>query len=536
MIRRTTGTQRGGIVYILTILMLVLLTSLSMGLVNASGMSAQRSYNAEHVVSARLAGESGMEMALNLLHDFQTPPAKGFVTDILTPIQSHLNQKLGAASASFVPEDPTDPNDWDQVVLSPRLLPGGRVFSLSFRVTAWDSEGAVVYPVEVEMTSTGYRGSITRQVSMRFQVKDNNPLEYGVVSSLRTIVRGNAVIEGPIMSTWGRQLSNTIRNKSTYPLDVDLEEGGRIDGYLGTTLSAADFVGDPNKGDTDFRNGIRHDDSATEDAMRAKIQYNTPPIDTLPTEMFDTSVYRDMTSPANLPTPDATDSDIGVYSVKGNHYEGHDGQNQPALENICLPKGTNARFKNCTFKGIVYIEVDEDTDDPSSSNQNSVIFENCTFEGPIITGVPKKMDWRYNCMQFVGDTVFKKEMIEATQRGVTLLAPNYNVNIGGSEGGGGSGDSELVGLVLGGCVDLYNNLTINGTVVSMAEVLDADGNLNVSPGGSDSWVASSSVCGANVGNLNDTGTIKITPDGENVMPLGVLKRYYLVAKPDSYNG
>ncbi len=529
-----SDNKNQGLVLLTTLLLLVLLTAFSVASVSIGGMAFARSDNHRQAMAARLAAESGMAFGMALLSDFQTSPTKKAMTDILEPIRVHLTSKLTGNAVAIEKANPSKPGDIDKVIVYPRNLPDSLQFRVEITVAKWKDIGADIVPDQVKLCSIGVNGQITRTCQMNLRVVPNNPLEYGVVSSLRTIVRGNTIIEGPIMSTWGRQLSKDIRNKSTYPLDIKLKEDGRIDGYLGTVLSMEDFIGDEDLGDTDFHEGLRHEDSTID--MESKIEYDTPEIDTLPKDMFDTSDYKDMTSTANLPSPDETDIDIGVYNIKGSKWEGYDGSTaeRPAMENIYLPKGTNARFKNCTFKGIVYIEVDEKTNNPSAANQNSVIFENCTFEGPVITGVPKKMDWQYNCMQFVGDTVFKKEAIAATQKGVTLLAPNYNVNIGGSEGGGGTGDSELVGMVVGGCVDLYNDLTIRGTVVSMAEVLDKNGNLNVSPGGTDEWVASDGVCGANVSNLNGTGKSHIIPDPENVVPLGVKRRYGLVSVPDTY--
>jgi hypothetical protein len=113
------------------------------------------------------------------------------------------------------------------------------------------------------------------------------------------------------------------------------------------------------------------------------------------------------------------------------------------------------------------------------------------------------------------------------------MAPNYNVNIGGSEGGGGSGDSDVCGLVIGGVVDLYNDIAVHGTVISMAEIVDDDGNIIM--GRNLSWLTGGGVCGANIGNLDgSSNNVHITPDPDNVIPLGIKKRYVVNPRADSY--
>jgi hypothetical protein len=367
-------------------------------------------------------------------------------------------------------------------------------------------------------------------------------LDYGVVSSLRIIARGNVKVHGSVASSWGRQLKSDVRNNSTYPLDIDITSEGFITGSLATALDEPNFSGDPDRGDTDFHNGIHFADPNVN--VEAKMAYECDPAMGLDIDDFDTTPLKNMTDSNNVPTADETNVGIGVYNINGKKWVDYNGELEPndpdyrpKLNNIRIAQGTNCRFENCTFTGITYFEVNETTDSPSSSNQNSVVFKDCRFEGPVITGVPKRMNWKWNCMQFIGATEFDHSAIQSALGGVTLMAPNYNVNIGGSESGGGgadTGDSDVCGLVLGGCVDLYNKLSIRGTVISMCQVVKDD-EINVDNTDSDSWLASSSVCGANTGNLSGDDTdIEITPDPDNVIPLGIKKHYKFELNPDSY--
>jgi hypothetical protein len=269
--------------------------------------------------------------------------------------------------------------------------------------------------------------------------------------------------------------------------------------------------------------------------MRGRVKYDQPAVMDLDAEDFNTQPLKDQCSTANLPAADASGVSLGMWNLSGKKWENWNGENgKEKLNNIVVPKGTNPYFKNCTFTGITYIEVDEDTESPTNSNQNGVVFEDCTFEGPVITGVPKQMRWDYNSMEYRGKTTFNNTAIQAALGGVTLMAPNYNVNIGGSEdtGGGGTGDSAVCGLVVGGVVDVYDKISVKGTVVSMADVVyQGEPIMNKSWG----WVTGTDVCGSNLGNVDGSSEIvDIWPDPDNVMPLGMLKRYVVEIDSGSF--
>ena len=548
--RKVIGAAgRPGAAYIVALIFLCLLVSVAVSLAASTNLALRQASNHRQVVEARLAADTGLAFALSHLSEVRGQEVViQNLPNMLTVIQEHLADELEgtgnvlAGSVKYVDFDPEVPGSYEHVYVPPISLPNGSTFCMEMTVLEYSDSDPDI-PTKVQLVVTGRQGDVVRLVGMTFSVEvDKTLLHYGIASTLRVIARGNVRVHGSVASSWGRDLRTGVRNKSTYPLDVQLAMGGYISGTLGTTLSEEDFRGDPNYADTDFHNGIRHADPSVD--LLAQMEYCAPPVMDLDVEDFDTTPLKDMTAAANVPGPDATNIDIGAYSVRGKKWVGYNGSldpNDPAyrpkLNNIRIAPGTNCRFENCTFTGITYFEVDETTNSPNSSNQNSVVFKDCVFEGPIITGVPKRMDWRYNCMQFVGDTRFDHSAIQAALGGVTLMAPNYNVNIGGSESGGGgsaTGDSDLCGLVIGGCVDMYNALRIRGTVISMCHVVKDD-QINVANSVSDSWLGGSGVCGANVGNLDGEDTdIEITPDPNNVMPLGIKKRYLMVPDYDSY--
>ena len=531
--------RRRGIAYVLALLLLSLLCTLAAGVTVMTDLSLQQSENSRRATEAQLAAESGMSFAVATLKTCQSEPTLLELPDMLDVVHAHLTASLAGHGVTLYEENPEDPTSFRKVSVPTITTVGGQQFSFEVFVAEYDPEDGVT-PTKLQLIVEGYSGDLVRTLGMRFDVELNKELlHYAFVSSVRIIARGTIHINGPISSSWKRQLipiendpSESYRNHTVYPLDIDIKTGAVIDGSLGTTQSASDFIGDPDKGDYDFRNGIKRNGSK-DNEMVADMSYSEPPVKHLTTQDFDTSPLKEMTSTDNLPAEDASNVSLGMWGLRGKKWQNHNGEDKPALHNICIPKGTNPYFKGCTFTGITYIEVDEDTDNPNSGNQNGVVFEDCTFEGPIITGVPKKMRWDYNSMEFRGLTQFHTSMIQSALGGVTLMAPNYNVNIGGSEGGGGSGDSDVCGLVIGGVVDLYNDISVNGTVISMAEIVDENGNIIM--GQNVSWLTAGNVCGANIGNLNGSSdNVHITPDPDNVIPLGIKKRYELIANIDSY--
>ncbi len=520
--------RRRGIASVLSVILLTVLTTLAVGMMAVSDMRAQQGTNWRHSIQARMAAESGLSYAVLILRDCRSEPTLTELPDMLDTVYEH-----------FVAELPDNivVNTGQEVTVTAVDLPDEQTCDFLVYVSATDEDDK---PTELQLKVTGHSGGLERTVGMRFDVQvDKSLLHYACASSVRIIARGDVNINGPMQSTWGRQLipiendpNERYRNHGTMPLDIDLGSDGWVNGTLGTSLSSTDFEGDPGKGDSDFTNGIDSDNPSQQN-LADSVSYDEPDMAGLNTEDFDTSPLRDMTSADALPDPDATNVSLGMWGLSGDKWEGHDGTTKPALHNIRVAPGTNPHFKNCTFTGITYIEVDESTDNPTSSNQNGVVFENCTFEGPIITGVPKKMRWDYNSMEFRGNTEFKTSMIQEALGGVTLMAPNYNVNIGGSEGGGGEGDSDVCGLVVGGVVDLYNDISVHGTVISMAEIVDEEGNIIMGQGVN--WLTGGGVCGSNIGNLNGSSdNVHLTPDPDNVIPLGVKKKYLVDPQPNTY--
>ena len=221
--------------------------------------------------------------------------------------------------------------------------------------------------------------------------------------------------------------------------------------------------------------------------------------------------------------------------VVGNH---NDHKTKTEFNNLKIPAGSNAHFKNCTFKGITYIETNESQYALSGSRfrsgtANNVVFENCKFEGPVITGTPKHFRFIDNAITFEGNTEFVGSEIKKVANGVTVLAPNFNVNIGDLDQSSNASVTKLEGVVLAGLIDIRDNAHIKGTLINMADFGHLS-NYQVGAG----WAS-------NIGNCEQGGetiggrfvaseNIIIEPDPDNVLPMGFKRRYLVKAIPGSY--
>ncbi len=85
---------------------------------------------------------------------------------------------------------------------------------------------------------------------------------------------------------------------------------------------------------------------------------------------------------------------------------------------------------------------------------------------------------------------------------------------------------------MGGIVDIRDNAVVEGTILSMAN-LDFVAAANVWKWGSNvgNWEGAGEVLG---GGGVETSTITITPDPDNVLPLGYKRRYRVNPNVDTY--
>jgi hypothetical protein len=107
---------------------------------------------------------------------------------------------------------------------------------------------------------------------------------------------------------------------------------------------------------------------------------------------------------------------------------------------------------------------------------------------------------------------------------VTILAPNFNVNLGNTNPVQGE-DNVLTGAIVGGIVDVRGNAQIYGTIISMYDTSSYPSGYvtnigaTVGDGGSESTEP------------GDIGTITIIPSPSNMLPSGVATPIVLYIMP-----
>jgi hypothetical protein len=206
-----------------------------------------------------------------------------------------------------------------------------------------------------------------------------------------------------------------------------------------------------------------------------------------------------------------TPSSGGSYRLTRYKYE------NKTIHNVVVGYNTNALFKNCTFEEVLYIDCSV----TGSTNCNNVRFENCTFNGTIITNVPATLIsnwWIKNCLYFTGTATFQNN---SSIPEATILAPNFNVNLGNTNPTQ-SDSNVLTGAIVGGIVDIRGNAQIYGTVISMADTSTYPSGYVTNIGATDQDGGSETI------EPGDIGTIEITPDPGKMLPSGIMTPVILV--------
>ncbi len=562
---RTARNNRGAAL-LLTLIFMAIFATMAGAMLTRSSLELAKSDNEHRKLQARLAAESGMGYALLLLEDFRSAGSTdaNHRPDILGDIADHLTGKAGVgAGVTYNVLDPNyDPNVPRCVETGLVALADGSRFQLCLTGSRHDDDVDANFVTQLRIEVVGYsadlKSSCTLQTDANTQL-DTVVTRCGVVSSIRVIGRGdNVEIKGPIVGAYPRWFnrdghtdSNKILNPNIYPLDLEFRKDCNLSQVkLTTTMRSDDFHKDANidnntgKSLNDFHDGLGTASGADANVVREmnrlknNMTYDDPTFGGLSSEDFVTEDLKPETSYANLPDANGTkDCSFSGQTIECDFFgKDVDDGNKVIIENARIPAGTNPYFKNVEFRGITYIECMTGVT-PTKDTQNSVNFENCTFKGPVITDKPDSLHWNYNCMKFGASCFFDANAIRDALGGATVMAPNYNVNIGGSEAGGGSSydaNSVIHGLVVGGCVDIYNYVHIKGTVVSTMEIVDANGHITVCGGSKKTdygWLRRSP-CGANIGNYNSSDwadqRIIIDPQQAATLPRG-MKRYYVLA-------
>ena len=509
--------NRGG-TSILAVFFVSLFTVLAISFTGMTDINVQMAKNHRDLSEAQAAAESGLAYAHSLFSGYMTV-ATGTFNPSLTNVEAQAifdefvvytqNNLDGSViiDEGYVPES-TDFTEGG--------VTGSQLVMPVMKVDSDDLSGYVLTfkqyddaPHTLEITSEGQVGDVSRRVRLNYTIlKDTSLLEYSVFSKSRIIVTGDSTIDGDIYTIW---------DDPTIAAPVELATESTINGTVDTTVSEADW------------------DGAEIEGTNEGIHYDNPNIDDFNPEDFDTSSYFDQT------TKIKTSGNIGQIAeyfphAAGNYALPADGSSNQIHRKVFenqhytdryMAAGNDTLFRNCTFDGILFVGSGPD----SGGNQtNNIRFENCIFNGTIASNVPNNFSeesWKKNVLYFTGSNIFNNSHSDTA----TILAPNYNVNIGNTQEAQEGVTNVIEGLVVGGVVDLRGNVHVDGTILSMAYP------------DPDDWGLEAGEVATNIGfsDENDesgvpgeVGTILVSPSTDRQFPMGIRTDTLVLRDGNSY--
>lgn len=534
LLKKLVYVKRQGAVLIISMIFILIFSALAVSMATLSGTNVQLASNQHKVNSALSAAQSGLECGRFILATYEPiatsdgqQVTQGQAEETWAALCSHIQDLQIDGRAVANANRFTDSVGSGDQIITPQINFGAPNASFRVRFYRYDAD-----PYTIQLQSIGTDGPVTKQVAINVAVhKDTSVLKYAVASGSRVIITGDSTIEGDIYSTWDKphiappfelEEVSTVNGTINTVIDTNYFDPEDPD-YAGYTLETLDENGNPMF--DEYGNRI-HSPGDKVKGTHNGINYGQPQ-PTLPgfdhTD-YDTSTYASMT--ATLPASGDTVKEYFPHAP-GDYTQPADGAsrelNRQMYENETftdarLPAGRNSLFKNCTFEGIFYIGI-------GGNGCNNVRFENCQFNGVIVTGVPNDFKWKRNMLYFTGSAIFNNTVMEET----TILAPNFNVNLGNTQQLEDESESVLTGLVVGGIVDVRGNANIDGTILSMYD-----------PGPLGSVAAQ---YGTNVGfsdeNIEagvpeDVGTIHIHSDPDRMLPVGIKSSVLLAPNQESY--
>jgi hypothetical protein len=281
---------------------------------------------------------------------------------------------------------------------------------------------------------------------------------------------------------------------------------------------------------------------------------------------FDVSSFRAMASndfAAQAGTPSGTVTEQVPYGA-AHPYEYYD---RPVYENVTfdnvlIPVGTNALFRNCTFVGVTYIDTVVDNVDPdfnyagmqeadgtlkhpdrtamvngaevadTKTVSNNIRFDNCTFNGSVVTQSPNEFTHVRNKLTFTGTTRFILEspLTDAEKmlfKRSTLLAPHFSVEMGTFIAPEDDLETvELSGTIVTGVLDMRGQVKIIGTLLTTFNPVSNTGPVlgNTSPQFNTTLGYFSSASGDLESELPSSGlgVIQVIYDPTTPLPDGIL--------------
>ncbi len=165
-----------------------------------------------------------------------------------------------------------------------------------------------------------------------------------------------------------------------------------------------------------------------------------------------------------------------------------------AFKNVRIPKGLNALFESCTFKGVTFVELTTNINGNNSTSSsegmtwskrmksgqgsfskdtaltttnsrgfddgNNLRFNNCTMNGPVASDNPSAYTHFSNSWEFTGSTLFDNQVDQTA----TMIAPQTNIEMG-SFTDPSAAPSKLVGVVVAGNIDIRGTSVVDGSII-----------------------------------------------------------------------
>lgn len=533
-------SERRAAVLIIAMIFVLVFSMLALSMVAMSGSSVQVSSNQHKINSALTAAQSGLECGRYLISSYVpivTSDGSEITSDqadqTWSALCSHIQvNAIGGAVVSETSRFSDTFGSGDELV-TPAINFGADTddTALQIRFYRYDDD-----PYTIWLEGIGTDKQVTKRAGISLTIQKNTKvLGYAVASKCRVIITGDSTIDGDVYSTWDRprtaapfemEQASTVNGTLNTVNDISCFDPESPD-YVGYTLETLDANGNP-MFDEDGNRIYSPDDKVQGAHEGINYSQSDPQISGFDYTDYDTSSYKSVTT--DIPWSSTRVWEYfphrpGDYSQRQDWSSAllrrHVYENQ-TFTNKRLPKDRNALFRNCAFEGIFFVEADSHIGWRSS--YNNVRFEDCVFNGIIVTDVPDDFQGSRNVLYFTGSSIFDNDYMEEA----TILAPNFNVNIGNTKELEDEDESVLTGLVVGGIVDVRGNANINGTILSM-----------YTPSGG--WFSGAYATNVGFSDENsesgipeDVGTIHIHPDADRMLPAGVTSNIILVPDQESY--
>ena len=526
--KRTTTWARRGMALFVALLFLALFSSLSLALMSMSSVNAQMSNNHHASNAAMNAALSGLEVGKYIIANTPTgaPTSRNIVSDDeANEIWTNLCGTLETINPGGLTIEPAS-NFTDEYGTGEKISTSSINFAgtgENFTVGFYRYTDGYLPRTTILLSSAGTSRQISRQVKLNVEIaKGAEVLNYAIASRGRMWVTQNSIIHGPVFSTW---------NRPDVGSGIETTADTTIEGSINTVIKLEDLQANGIQMETlDEDNNPVFDDQGQrvhtpDDDIQGEhegINYGVEFNDDMPgmnASDYDTSSYKDICTDIGQPSrtqreyfPHAAGNYTQPKYSSSKEYDRKVYENQ-TYSNVKIPRGHHALFINCTFEDVLFVETNPSYSD-SRSQTNNIRFQDCAFNGAIAADVPSSTNhwswWTRNVLYFTGEATFDNQsgMVETT-----ILAPNFNVNLGNTgEMDAGSGNT-LTGAIVGGIVDVRGNADIYGTIISTYDTSAHSSGYITNIGAADDGGSESS---GYVG-----GTITITPNPDQLLPSGI---------------